>query len=65
MVKTSAWQYLDKVVSRRRSLEIRGTIGGGYSVCLNGYHFGIGQSCRAAFLNAIIDAKKRRKMDAR
>ena len=65
MIKSSAWAYLDSLVSRRKSLELRSMNGGGYSCVINGYNFGTGDSCREAFVEAMKDVKKRRKLDSR
>lgn len=65
MIRSEAWTYLDNLVSRRKSLELRSMIGGGYCAVINGYNFGTGDSCREAFVAALRDTKKRRKLDAR
>lgn len=65
MIDVRAWRYLDSLVSRRKSLELRSMNGGGYSCVINGYNFGTGDSCRDAFVKAMKDVKKRRKLDAR
>lgn len=65
MIKANLWNYLDSIVTRRRTVEFRSKITGGYCVIINGHNFGLGASCKSAFLDAVVDAKKRRKFDAR
>lgn len=61
----ASWTYLDSLVSRRKTLEFRSIPGGGYCAVINGYNYGIGNTCRAAFSAATKEAKKRRKLDSR
>jgi hypothetical protein len=61
MVKTLAWDYLDKVVERRKTVTFGITSEGGYVVCLNGFFFGLGDTCKSALNSAIRDTKRRRE----
>lgn len=65
MIKAGVWQYLEAVIDRKKSVELKGMIGGGYAACINGFHFGVGDSAREAFLDAARESKRRRKFDAR
>lgn len=61
MIKTSAWSYLDKMVTRRNSIEFRKMVASeNFAVCANGFYFGIGPTCKAALIDAIKDTKRRK-----
>lgn len=61
MINNPIWTYLDKLVTRRQSVEFRKMIGTeNYAVCVNGIFMGIGPSCKAALNDAIMDAKRKR-----
>lgn len=63
MAKVSAWTYLESLLARRRTLELRTIANGGFSATVNGFYYGIGKSPRAAVLDAVRTFKDMRRRD--
>lgn len=59
MTKVNAWQYLDSLVFRRRSLTIKCDLDGHYWAAVNGHFMGSGKNSKQAVMSAVRDVKRR------